>query len=401
MNRTDISKYVIHSVRKPKESDFPNIDHEFSENEYFPLLGGEKLKDEFDVLTNIIREGGLRANLSFRNGKSTIYGNNPVVCFTEMPLINFLQYADLRDNRTRFTEYGVALLKKELYTNGGRPVISGLSEGNEFDYFDASKRILKPEVLPFSEQYRYVKLDFTAGNDWTHEREWRVVCDRNNKDFSVHDDYRYDTFMTYGLNIFSDYLFSEVVLIMKTEEEAKNLWQLVQDQLDSCYCQGGMEFCTKIRYLIVDKAVLHLKENQISSIEELPDSIYYTHMYETLSEKEKRKVTKALKKCSDLSQSFADEFFKLHNLDSDDKKLNYDICGFAVVCSYHSDNKYYRYMLQENLGSAVSGSMWLASINKDIPHLQSITYQEYICQRQSELLNLELDNIFSVYSKLD
>ena len=150
MNRTDISKFVIHSVRKPNQNDFPNDDHEFSEHDYFPLLSGEKLQDEFDVLTNIIREGGLRANLSFRNGKSTIYGNNPVICFTEMPLINFLQYVKLRDNRSRFTEYGVALLKKEVYKNGGRPVISGLSSENKFEYLDSSKRIIKPAILHFS-----------------------------------------------------------------------------------------------------------------------------------------------------------------------------------------------------------------------------------------------------------
>lgn len=401
MNRTDISKFVIHSVRKPNQNDFPNDDHEFSEHDYFPLLSGEKLQDEFDVLTNIIREGGLRANLSFRNGKSTIYGNNPVICFTEMPLINFLQYVKLRDNRSRFTEYGVALLKKEVYKNGGRPVISGLSSENKFEYLDSSKRIIKPAILPFSEQYRYVKLDFNTGNDWTHEREWRIVCDRKNKDFTIHDDYRYNTFETYGLNIFSDFLFSEVVLIIKTEEEAKSIFQLVQDQLDSGYANGGQEFYTKIRYLIVEKALEFINEKQINSIEELPESIYYTHSYETLSEIEKEKVENALKKCSDMSQQFANEFFQMHNLDTDDKKINFDISGFAVVTSYESNHKYYRYLLNEDLASAVSGSIWLKNLAKNIPHLQSLTYQEYIAKKHCEILNIELDNIFTVYSKLD
>jgi DNA-binding XRE family transcriptional regulator len=399
-NRTDISKYVIHSVRKPDVNDLPRTDYEFDEHDYYPLQSGEKLEDEFAVLTNIIREGGLRANLSFRNGKSTIYGNNPVVCFTEMPLINFLQYANLRGNRTRFTEYGVALLKKELYENGGRPVISGLSS-TKFEYLDASKRILKPEILPLSEQYRYVKLDFSKGNDWTHEREWRIACDRKNKDFTVRDDYRFNTFETYGLNIFSDCLFSEVVIIINTEEEAKNIFQLVQDQLDSGYCQGGQEFYTKIRYLIVEKAVSFIKEQKISSIEELPESIYYTHSYETLSEIEKDKVAKALKKCCDLAPKFAEEFFHKYNLDTDDKKYNFDIAGFAFISSYHSDNKYYRYLLNEELGRAVSGSIWLNDLAKNTIHLQSITYQKYICTKQCEILNQEIENIFSVYSALD
>lgn len=401
MNRSDISKYVIHSVRKPNQKDWPNEEHEFSDHDYFPLRGGEKLSDELDVLTNIIREGGLRANLSFRNGKSTIYGDNPVVCFTEMPLINLLQYVSQKNDRTRFTEYGVAVLKNELFTNGGRPVISGLSSENKFEYLDANRRILKPEVLPLSEQYRYVKLDLSNKNDWTHEREWRIACDRANMDFTVHDDYRYDTFLTYGVNIFSDFLFSEVILIIKTEEEAKSIFQLVQDQLDSCYAQGGMEFCNTIRYLIIDTAVDFIKENQVNSIEELPDTIYYTHSYEELSQSEKEKVNSVIDKCVEISPQFAEEFFHAHGLDTDEKKLNFDISGFAIVVSHVSDNKYYRHLLNENFGSAVSGSIWLKGLTKNIPHLQSLSYQEYICKKQSEFLNTELADIFSVYSKLD
>lgn len=401
MNRSDISKYVIHSVRKPNKKDNPLDEHEFSENNYFPLTGEDEFQDEFAVLTNIIKEGGLRANLSFRNGHSTIYGDNPVVCFTEMPLVNLLQYVQIRDDRSRFTEYGVALLKTELYKNGGRPVISGLSPNNKFEYLNREKRILKPEILPVSEQYRYVKLDLNLGNDWTHEREWRVVCDRSNKDFSIHDDYRYDTFLTYGLNIFSDFLFSEVVLIINSEDEAKSIFQLVQDQLDSGYCKGGMEFYTTIRYLIIEKALAFIKEQEISSIEELPDYVYFTHSYDYLSENEEEKVKNALKKCSDSAVTFAEDFFKLYNLDTNEKKLNYDISGFAVVYSYHSENKFYRYLLKEGLGTAVNGSIWLTNLTKSIPHLQSLTYQEYICKKQCEILNLELEDIFSVYSKVD
>ncbi|MNE85831.1 hypothetical protein D3C80_1828720 [compost metagenome] len=92
-----------------------------------------------------------------------------------MPLINFLQYVSLRNDRTRFTEYGVAVLKREMFKISGRPVISGLSAENKFEFADASKRIIKPEILPLTEQYRYVKLVLSSGNDWTHEREWRIA----------------------------------------------------------------------------------------------------------------------------------------------------------------------------------------------------------------------------------
>lgn len=397
--RTDISKYVIHSVRKPNQNDFPKEEYDFYENDYFPLLYGEKLQSEFDVLKNIIREGGLRAHLSFRKGKATIYGNTPVICFTEMPLINFLQYVSLRNDRTRFTEYGVAVLKKEMFKIGGRPVISGLSAENEFEFADASKRIIKPEILPLTEQYRYVKLDLSAGNDWTHEREWRIAC--TTKDFSILDNYRADVFLTYGLTIFSDCYFSEVVIIVKTEQEAEDIFQDVQDQLDSGYAAGGEEFFTGIKYLIVEKALEHIKEHNTNSIEELPEDIYYRHTYETITEIEKKRVTLAIKKCAELSKGFADEFFRLHNLDTEEKKLNFDASGFARVVSYKSDNKFYRYMLEENLGSAVSGSLWIKKLSDYDLDLQSVRYQEYLCKRQSEILNAEVADIFTVSSNLD
>lgn len=399
ITRTDISKYVIHSVRKPDQNDFPKKDYDFNENHYLPLTYGDNLNNEIEVLTNIVREGGLRADLSFRKGRSTIYGDTPVICFTEMPLINLLQYVNLRNNRTRFTEYGVAVLKNEMYDNGGRPVISGLSSEDKFEYLDASKRILKPEILPFAEQYRYVKLDLSVGNDWTHEREWRIAC--KTKDFTVHDDYNGNSFMTYGLNIFSDMLFSEVILIVNTKQEAIDLFQDVQDQLDSGYARGGQEFCNNIKYLIVEKAVAYINENNISNIEALPDTIYYKHSYEKLSEGEKQQVAVALKKCSDLAKDFADDFFKLHNLDTKEKKQNFDASGFARVESYKSDNKFYRYLLSEDLGVAVQGSLWLNTISKYDMKLQSITYREYICKKYCEILNQEIANIFIVSSNLD
>jgi hypothetical protein len=398
MRRTDMSKYLIHSVRKPEERDLPNEEHEFNEHNYFPLLCGEKLDNEFDVLKNIIREGGLRANLSFRNGKATIYGNNPVICFTEMPLINFLEYVKLRDNSSRITQYGVAMLKKEVYKNGGRPVISGLST-EKFEYLDAQKKILKPEILPLAEQYRYVKFDFAT--DWTHEREWRIVCNRDEKNFNLLDDYNDNVFDTYGLNIFSDFYFTEVVIILYSANEAKEIHKIVQDQVDSNYAKSGQEFYTKIKYLIVQKAIELLKEKQYKSIEDLPNSVFYEHTYETLTEIEIEKVRNAINECTQLSKQFANEFFELYNLHTEESRLNYDISGFATVTSSLSSNKYYRYLLNEKFADAVGGLIWLKSMSAEIPYLQSITYQEFITKKQSDFLNEEIENIFHYYSKVD
>lgn len=241
--RTDISKYLIHSVRRPNSTDIPPDNED--EQLYYPLRDDEEIYDEYESLINIIEEGGLRASSSFRNGKATIYGGDPVVCFTEMPLINFIQYVKDRNNRYRFTEYGIALLKKEVFENKGRPVISGLSDDNKFKFENNKSRIIQPNILPYKEQYRYVKLDLINGTDWTHEREWRIKCDCNIKIFII------DDYPTYGINVFSDFLFSETIIILNTEEEAKEIQEIVQKQLDCAYSKGGEEFCNKIKYLII------------------------------------------------------------------------------------------------------------------------------------------------------
>ncbi len=118
MKRTDVSDYLIHFVRKPNPLDAPKNNEWFDENSYFPLVLSEALINEFDVLINVIKEGGLRANFSFRKGHQTVYGYDPVICFTEMPLINFLQYVLQRNKIDRVSEYGFAILKQEAYKNG-------------------------------------------------------------------------------------------------------------------------------------------------------------------------------------------------------------------------------------------------------------------------------------------
>ncbi|GAB4207025.1 MAG: hypothetical protein OHK0022_34770 [Roseiflexaceae bacterium] len=55
-----------------------------------------------DILLNIIKEGALRPGQSIRKTRSTqeerstIYGGEPVVCFTEQPLIYFIEYVKAR-----------------------------------------------------------------------------------------------------------------------------------------------------------------------------------------------------------------------------------------------------------------------------------------------------------------
>ncbi|HZL09074.1 MAG TPA: hypothetical protein VFC65_03685 [Prolixibacteraceae bacterium] len=398
MNRTDISKYLIHSVRISIDNDLP-IDSETLENLYYPLREESGFDDESEVLINIIEEGGVRASPSFRNGNSTIYGDNPVVCFTEMPLINFIQYVHKRNDRTRFTECGIAVLKKEFYKNGGRPVISGLSEDNVFEYLDKNKRIIKPDILPIKEQYRYVNL--TRDIDWTHEREWRIKCDKNDKNFSVRDDMRNDSFLTWGVNVFSNSLFSEVILILRSIEEAKLVHDIIQGQLDCGYAKGGQEFCVKIKYLILKESIEFLKRNEINSIEDLPSNAFYSHISPSISDEEKTKLLKVLKKCANMSKAFANDFISNTKFEIESNGLINDISGFAHVASDKIDNKYVRFLLNENLADSIGETIWVKQMERNIPFQQSLSYHEYIAERQCEIFNKEIDDIFRVYSRLD
>ncbi|NOQ27410.1 MAG: hypothetical protein GQ564_18765 [Bacteroidales bacterium] len=398
--RTDISKYVIHSLRQPNHSDYPKEEIELEEL-YFPLRDDSVIYNEFECLINIIEEGGLRASRSFRNGNATIYGGDPVVCFTEMPLINLIQYVKERNDRTRFTEYGIALLKKDVFKNNGRPVISGLSEDNIFKYENKENKIICPKIIPYKEQYRYVNLDIDKGTDWTHEREWRIKCELGKKDFSVRDDSVLNTHLTWGINVFSDFLFSEAIIILKTEDEAKEMQSIVQQQLDCGYSSGGEEFCNIIKYLIIDKAVTYLENNSLTRIEDLPIDTYYEHYYEEISENEKKKIKSIILECTELATKFADEFIANTKIEKDKDGFYKDICGSARVASYETTNKYMRFLLNEGIATSIGDCFWLNKLQDKVPFVQCMSYYAYIANKQCDFLNKEIEAIFTVYSMRD
>ena len=391
--RTDISKYVIHSIRRPNKNDLPQNNEE--EQLYYPLAENEEIKDEFESLVNIIEEGLLRASRSFRNGKATVYGGDPVVCFTEMPLLNFIQYVKERNNRYRFTEYGIALLKEDVYKNYGRPVIAGLAKDNLFEYEDQKKRIIKPEILPYKEQFRYVNLDLKNGTDWTHEREWRIKCDFQDK-HGVSDYY-----FTWGVSIFSSFLFSEAIIILKTEEEARTIQSIVQKQLDNEYSRGGQEFCNNIKYLVLSKAIKYFDNNSLTRIEDLPANAFYTHSYKEINEQEKQKIKEIISECIGLGPTFADEFAKNTTIEKDENGLYKDTCGFSHVASYKTTNKYLRYLLKEKIATPIDECLVLYELQEKVPFEQSMSYHEYIAQKQCAFLNKKIENIFTTYSIID
>jgi hypothetical protein len=115
------------------------------------------------VLKKILYEGELRGTSKWT------YGHD-CVCFTEAPIQEFnaifqlVELASSEQERPRYEPYGVAVSKRWLFENGGRPVI--------YDTLGAFAS------YPAHFQYRFVPYDPAAGIDFTWEREWRVPTSR-------------------------------------------------------------------------------------------------------------------------------------------------------------------------------------------------------------------------------
>ncbi|KJP44261.1 hypothetical protein AWI33_03435 [Klebsiella aerogenes] len=109
----------------------------------------------FEVMTNIINDGYL-----ISSGKDT-YKHIKSICFTESPL------EVMRHQSSRYTKFGFAFDKLEIFKMGGRHVI----------YQSKSEA----SVLPDSLHWRHVTYNpndiapnRTKGVNFTWEREWRL-----------------------------------------------------------------------------------------------------------------------------------------------------------------------------------------------------------------------------------
>jgi hypothetical protein len=115
------------------------------------------------VLKKILYEGELRGTSKWTHG-------HDCVCFTEAPIQEFnaifqlVELASSEHERPRYEPYGVAVSKRWLFENGGRPVI-----------YDTPGAFA---TYPAALQHRFVPYDPAAGIDYTWEREWRVPTSR-------------------------------------------------------------------------------------------------------------------------------------------------------------------------------------------------------------------------------
>lgn len=153
--RTDITDYVIHSVKEKEE-------------------GGKKISP-FSTLLEILKCGYLKPSFAIRrprvydqsqSPRPTIKGPYPAVCFTEQTLECFIKSSEYFSSRgKRYRPYGIALHKWPLSEYGGGSVIYG------------DEHILGG--LPKEFQYRWARYSPIPPRegypiDFTHEREWRA-----------------------------------------------------------------------------------------------------------------------------------------------------------------------------------------------------------------------------------
>ncbi|MEQ9927514.1 DUF4427 domain-containing protein, partial [Pectobacterium parvum] len=171
--RFDLSDYLIHFFRDvdlngnsyihlPEHCGFNNLHH-------------NNIIDAKYLLRLSLRHYKLFASWSYRSGVRTIYGYDPAVCFTDMPISAYLQSGKERLLKNeKIGLYALALPKNSMFSVGARPVIYGLdnSTSTTTQESNGDERILNENSLPLIEQYRYVTYIPNAV-DWTHEREWR------------------------------------------------------------------------------------------------------------------------------------------------------------------------------------------------------------------------------------
>ncbi|QGM97258.1 DUF4427 domain-containing protein [Methylocystis parvus] len=173
--RYDLSDRLIHFFRAvdTQNPNTPTLPEHWS---FASIENFDEPLSPFFLMRNVVRQGRIWATWSVRSGRRTVYGPDPAVCFTEMPIAAFVEAGIARAAAGQaMSPYGLVLPKAAMFQLGARPVIYGLSGDISVTDEPSGARIIAPEQLPAHEQYRYVTYNPASARpiDWTHEREWR------------------------------------------------------------------------------------------------------------------------------------------------------------------------------------------------------------------------------------
>ena len=396
--RHDHTEWLIHFVRdRLPDQDFPGE----TEDEYNYFVGGEldAEADAFSVLKTIIRLGGLYPGYSFRSGKTTLFGCVPVVCATEMPLYSFASYVKTRANTECVSAYGIAFLKSEFFTAGGRPVIYGLSVDKvHYERNEPTCRILDTAVLPIEEQYRYVSYN-PSGNrwiDWSHEREWRWKVRNKEKEYVWGRDGN-DTYgPVAGLPLFSgpdnDGAFSKLCIIVWNSDEAKE----IQRTITGLYLAESNNYDTPFSINVIDNSSIIILEDVVAAVETKGDlnaqtiegleasALCCPIRITTPPKKAKQIVESAFKKARKAGNIAAKEFIDKHDISK-------GYCGYANAVTTDVTDPIVQYMLANKLASGPFDDRVHINVRSDWEVSQCMDYNEHVYQRVAEVLKNELN----------
>lgn len=412
MGREDITDWLIHFTKDIYKKDVIDVfegmlsdnceQNELSLDYTNQLPDGFENLTAFEVLKRIIQECGIRYGYSFRNGQTTLYGGDPVICFTEMPINSLIEYSKQRQSNANST-YGIAIRKKDAFKYGARPVIYGLSPNNVFKYkkFDKTKRVLEETVLPLEEQYRYVHLDLNESRDvdWTHEREWRIKR-RNDINHHTYVNHNYFLEEIKNLNIFEENGHcEEIIIIVNNDAEANEIFDMSLNLIDGYGNEYAISFQPKSLSILV---INNLKNEKIpiKRIEDIRSEAFFKVELPVLTDNELNDIKKIILKCKDMiSKSATEEYLDTHKLHPDFNDF-VDTCGYATIKSYEVRSKNIRGLLKLGLASSFGNCYNIDAIGTHFLS-QSISFHEYVAKKVCDALNNELENIFYVQSYID
>jgi hypothetical protein len=377
--RPDLTEWVIHFVRDRTPNDDPGEDATEIHDGTHSL---EPDADAFSVLKHIITTGGLLPGYSFRKGKTTLYGKSPVVCFTEMPVYAFAKYVQMRGMSSRVAPYGIAVLKRELFKAGGRPVIYGLSQPlGSCSGDEVTTRILEDSVLPEAEQYRYVPFDplrSLSPIDWTHEREWRWRASLPEHALWVPDP-EYDVGPRPALPLFrgpkNDGSFSHLRILVWSAEEAKE----ISDFLLMCKDSGSNNWFEPYDRLVLQNTSIVVLKTVIEEVEshrnpyavrleDLQPTQLVTPVRPSVSSVVREMVREALNAAQKEAAAAA------QSLVEGGKKEILDVCGSANVITYESSSEVTAALLELGAASAVAGQYYVVDVMQGVPGVQQALY---------------------------
>ena len=383
--RHDHTAWLTHFVRdRIPEQDFPGTNEE--ESGFFS--GGELEYDSgaFEVLKAIIRLGGITPGYSFRGGRTTIYGGQPAVCATEMPLYSFATYARERADTGKVSAYGVSFLKSEFFKAGGRPAIYGLSTDKvTYAHNTPACRVFDEAVLPQSEQYRFVAHNpagSTGRIDWSHEREWRWVARNEDLDEIWVKDHN-DTYSpTPALPIFKGQLdgrpFTRVCIIVWTPEEADEIREI----LTGLFLAGSNNYGTPFDRALIKRSHIVVLQDVVDAVER--DKDLDSQTIEGLAQASLLKPITISAPPADAAKVVADAMAAAGSAASAASaafiaKLGAGsgLCGFAHAVTYDVTNSIVQYLLStEQATGPYDGAVWIqypgAHGSSDLDHAEAV-----------------------------